>query len=78
MTDYIQTAENVWHQRVLDQRLAAHHEQTQLTLTKIAEEIGPLTVLRVIDAVDGLQTPTPPLEFVASYSTYLYFSDLTS
>jgi len=78
MTNYIDAAENLWYQRTLTQRLATHQEQTQLTLGKISEEVGPLPVLRIIDAVEGLETPRPPLEFVAAYSTYLYFSDLTS
>ncbi len=77
MTNYLVTAEIVWYQRVLNQRLTTQQEQTQLALSKVTQEIGPLAVLRVIDAIEGLETPMPPVEFIAGYSTYLYFSDLT-
>ena len=75
--NYIETAEQTWHERVLAHRAASLDEEAQRQVLKIAEEAGSQIVLRVIDAVQGFETPTPPLEFIAGYSTYLYFSDIT-
>ncbi|MCA9331113.1 hypothetical protein KC957_03615 [Candidatus Saccharibacteria bacterium] len=74
---YIEAAGEVWHERALAHRIASLDEQAQLQVLKIAEEAGARVVLRVIDAVQGFETPTPPIEFIAGYSTYLYFSDIT-
>lgn len=75
--NYLEAAEQAWHERALTHRAASLEDEAQRQVLKIAEEAGAQTVLRVIDAVQGFETPTPPLEFIAGYSTYLYFSDIT-